>query len=299
MKLFRFSIIVLVVITCIQSAQAQKKKRLQPGKMYAAGDTLYAPRFGYITTVPQGWQGTLPRESEVFLLTTTTSTYGEIYVFGRGEGDLAVMANAWTKGVDLSETIKIKAVKPELKDGTLSSEVVAVGEYINKGMKGFVISRCSPNGPCVTVFMVAPVQFYESVKGTAIQLMSSSKFEAPSNVSPYTDFDWKEFLSDKMLATYTSIKGGTRESIIYLCADGTFQSDIKKSGILKNHNPEYKGKLKGKWIVTGTGEEARIQFTFEKKNLEPFEAQLKIKDEKVYSDGERYFVGESDKCGKK
>src|SRR6185436_19791743 len=129
------------------------------------------------------------------------------------------------KGVDLSETIKIKAVKPELKDGTLSSEVVAVGEYINKGMKGFVTSRCSPNGPCITVFMVAPVQFYESVKSTSIQFMSNSKFEPPSNVSPYADFDWKEFLSDKMLATYTSIKGGTRESIVYLCADGTFQSD--------------------------------------------------------------------------
>lgn len=299
MKYFRLSIVIVLVITCFQSIYAQKKKRIQPGKMYEAGDTLYAPRFGYISTVPTGWQGTLPRESEVFLLTTTTSTYGEIYVFGRGEGDLAVMAEAWMKGVDLSETIKIKAVKPEIKDGTLSSEVVAVGEYINKGMKGFVTARCSPNGPCVTVFMVAPVQFYESVKATSIQFMSNSKFVPPSSASPYSDFDWKEFLSNKSLATYTSIKGGTRESIVYLCSDGTFQSDIQKSGILKNLNPEYRGKLTGKWIVTGTGEEARIQFTFNKKNLQPFEAQLKIKDEKVYSDGERYFVGESDKCGKK
>src|SRR5688572_16621778 len=114
MKLIRLNIILLIVFTCFQSVHAQKKKRLQPGKMYEVGDTLYAPRFGYIATVPQGWHGTLPRESEVFLLTTTTSTYGEIYVFGRNEGDLAVMAEAWTKGVDLSETIKIKAVKPEL-----------------------------------------------------------------------------------------------------------------------------------------------------------------------------------------
>jgi len=299
MKRIRLNIIILLVITCCYSIHAQKKKRIQPGKMYEAGDTLYAPRFGFTATVPTGWQGTLPRENEVFLLTSTnTSIYGEIYIFGRTEGDLPVMAEAWKKGVDLSETIKIKAVKPELKDGTLSSEVVAVGEYINKGMKGFVISRCSQSGPCVTVFMVAPVQFFESVKSTANQFMSGSKFEPPSSASPYTDFDWKEFLSNKIVATYTSIKGGTRESVVHLCADGTFQSDIKKSGILKNHNPEYRGKLKGKWIVTGTGEEARIQFTFDKKNLSPFEAQLKIKDEKVYSDGERYFVGESDKCGK-
>src|SRR5688572_22764835 len=158
-----FTIILLAVITT--SVYAQKKKRIQPGKMYAAGDTLYAPRFGFTTTVPAGWQGSLPRENEVFLLTSSNpnSVYGEIYVFGRPDGDLAVMAGAWTKGVDLNETIKIKAVKPVIKDGVLSSEVVGVGQYVNKGMKGFAISKCSPNGPCITVFMVAPAQFYDLV----------------------------------------------------------------------------------------------------------------------------------------
>src|SRR5688572_12079368 len=151
-KLGCFYLILMGVLIAVQSDAQGKKKRVQPGKMYAAGDTLYAPVFGFTSTVPVGWQGVLPRESEVFLLTTTTSTYGEIYVFGRGEGDLAVMAENWVKGVDLSETIRIKAVKPVLADGTLSSEVVGEGEYVNKGTKGFAISRCSPNGPCVTVF---------------------------------------------------------------------------------------------------------------------------------------------------
>lgn len=301
MNSIKLVIVGLITIVCFHSVNAQKKKRIQPGKMYEAGDTLYAPRFGFTSTVPAGWQGTLPRENEVFLLTSTNieAVYGEIYVFGRPDGDLAVMAEAWIKGIDLSETIKMKAVKPVIKDGVLSSEVVGVGQYVNKGMKGFAISKCSPSGPCVTVFMVAPVQFYEPVKNASTKIISSSKFEPPSNVSPYADFDWKEFLSNKTLATYTSIKGGTRETVANLCADGTFQADVKKSGILKNHNPDYRGKLTGKWTVVGTGEEARIQLTFDKKNLSPLEAQLKIKDEKVYSDGERYFVGESDKCGKK
>ena len=301
MKPARLFIVILFTIACANSVYAQKKKRIQPGKMYEAGDTLYAPRFGFTTTVPTGWQGSLPRENEVFLLTSTNtaSVYGEIYVFGRPDGDLSVMAGAWTKGVDLNETIKMKAVKPVIKDEVLSSEVVGEGQFVNKGMKGYAISKCSPNGPCVTVFAVAPIQFYEPVKTAATQLMSESSFEPPSNVSPYADLDWKEFLSNKTLATYTSIKGGTRESVVNLCADGTFQADVKKSGILKNHNPDYRGKLTGKWAVVGTGEEARIQLTFDKKNLSPLEAQMKIKDEKVYSDGERYFVGESDKCGKK
>jgi hypothetical protein len=239
----------------------------------------------------------LPRENEVFLLTSTTpEPFGEIYVFGRENGNLSVMAEAWAKGFNLSESIKMKAVKPEIKDGMLSSEVTAEGEYVNTQYKGFAASRCNPNGSCVTALMIAPAQFYESIKNTVLQFMTSSTFEPPSTANPYADFDWKEFLSNKVLATYTSLKGGTKESMIHLCADGTFQSDIKKSGILKNQNPSYRGRQTGKWIVTGTGEEAMIQFTFDKKGISPFEALLKLKDEKVYSNSERYFVGKSDKC---
>lgn len=118
----------------ILSASAQKKKnRVQPGRIYAAGESMYAPRFGFGATVPTGWEGLLPRESEVFLLTTTTSTYGEIFVFGREQGDLNTLQSTWTKGVALSETIKLKANNASQQDGMLTADVVATGEFINKG----------------------------------------------------------------------------------------------------------------------------------------------------------------------
>jgi len=294
MKYFNLIVILLMVIS--SSVYAQKKSRIQPGRLYKSGETLFAPRFGFTATVPEGWEGMLPRENEVFLLTTTTSTYGEIYVFGRPEGNLALMADAWNKGFDLSETIRLKALKPVIKDDVLSSEVVAEGQYINKGNKGFAITRCSPNGPCVTIFMVAPIQFYEAVKSTVIQFMDTSKFEPPSTTSPYSDFDWTEFLSNSTLIAYAAPTGGSKKTQFHLCGDGTFMADIKKTGFFKNQNPAYHGHLTGKWVVTGTGEETTIQFTFNKKDLAPFETQITIKEEQVYSNGERYFVGKSDKC---
>lgn len=297
MRNLRYILLFLIGVLSVVQSTAQKKNRIEPGRMYEAGETLFAPRFGFIAKVPEGWQGMLPRENEVFLLTSTTpEPFGEIYVFGRENGNLSVMAETWAKGFDLSESIRMKAVKPEIKDGMLSSEVTAEGEYVNTQYKGFATSRCNPNGSCVTALMIAPAQFYESIKNTVVQFMSSATFELPSTASPYKDFDWQEFLSNKVVSTYSAIKGGTKESMIHLCADGTFQSDIKKSGILKNQNPSYRGKQSGKWIVTGTGDEAMIQFTFDKKDVAPFEALLKLKDEKVYCNSERYFVGKSDKC---
>jgi hypothetical protein len=296
MKGFSILLSLLLVALSFQSSAQKKKTRLQPGKMYEPGETLYAPRFGFTAKVPEGWEGILPRESEVFLLSTTTSTYGEIFIFGNEHGDLNTMLKNWNKGVDLSESIRMKAINPAIQDGILSCEITAEGDYVNKGYKGFAIARCSPSGPCVTTLMIAPPQFFESVKNTVIEFMKSSSFEAPSNASPYEDFDWQDFLSDKVLVTYASAEGGSKESMIHLCKDGSFTANIKKKGFFKDQNPAYKGNLSGQWTAKGDGEKATLQFIFTNKSLSPVEVPLTIGDEKITSNGERYFVGNSDKC---
>jgi hypothetical protein len=296
MKILKLLYCFLFLGLVLPTTAQKKKSRLQPGRMYEAGETLFAPRYGFTSKVPVGWEGILPRETEVFLLTTTTATYGEIYVFGRDHGDLNTMQTDWIQGVDLSETIRIKAIKPTLTDGVLLSEITAVGESINKGNKGFAAAKCSPSGPCVTTLMIAPIQFYESVKNTVTEFMTNSQFEPPSNVSIYADFDWQEFLSNKVLATYASAQGGSKETQIHLCSDGSFTANIKKKGFFKEQNPSYKGSMSGQWTAKGDGENALVQFIFNDKGLAPVEVPLTIKDEKVTSNGERYFVGKSGTC---
>lgn len=292
----RIAFVILVLLAGSTLTQAQKKTRIQPGRLYQPGEILYAPRYGFTAKVPEGWKGMLPRESEVFLLSTTTATYGEVYVFGRDRGELNAMKDAWLTGFDLSETIRLKASNPVISDDQLFSEVIAEGGHINKGMKGFAVARCNPDGPCITALMAAPVQFYEEVKKMVTEFMTTATLGNPTTGSPHTDFDWKEFLSGKVLATFISVRSGSKESTVHLCGNGSFNADIRKRGFLKNQNPGYRGRLTGSWEVTGTGEETTIRFTFDKRNLPPFEAPLQIKDEKIFSNGERYFIGKSDKC---
>lgn len=296
MKISNAFLCLLLIAVSFQSSAQKKKVRLQPGKMYEPGETLYAPRFGFIAKVPEGWEGILPRESEVFLLTTTTATYGEIFVFGREHSDLTTLKTTWLKGVDLNETIRIKAINPVESNGMLSSEIIAEGEYMNKGNKGFVVARCSPSGPCVITLMIAPIQFYESVKNTVTEFMRNSTLEAPSNISPYADFDWQDFLSNKVLVTFASAEGGSKESMIHLCKDGSFSATIKKKGFFKEQNPAYKGNMEGQWSIKGDGEKATVQFIFTNKSLAPIEILITIQEEKILIGGERYFVGKSDTC---
>ncbi len=60
----RCILIVLVLFSTTGFTQS-KKTRIQPGRIYQPGEMLYAPRYGFTARVPEGWEGSLPRESEV------------------------------------------------------------------------------------------------------------------------------------------------------------------------------------------------------------------------------------------
>jgi hypothetical protein len=296
MKNWKPLLVLIATILAVQSAAQNKMTRLQPGRLYEGAETLYAPRLGFTAKVPEGWQGLLPEGTEVFSLSSMTTVFGEMYVFGREQGDLNSMKATWAKGFDLTETIRLKAIDPIIKNDILSSEVIGEGDAVNKGNRAFAIARCNPSGPCVTVFTLIPLQFYEAVKNVAVKFMETSSFEPPSNAPMHADLDWKEFLSNKSFLAFVDVEGGSKENRVELCADGTFTSSIKKKGWLKKENPQYNGKNSGQWTTEGVGEQTRLHLTFKKKDVPPLKVMLTIKDEKIYANGERYFIAQSTKC---
>lgn len=292
-------LLLFIISTCsaFESMAQNKKTRLQPDKIYNTGETLYAPRFGFTATVPPDWEGMLPRESEVFLLTPTGSTFGEIYVYALENMDINTLKAAWVKGTNLSETIRLKAINPTIEGDMLYAEGVGEGEYINKGNRAYGVARCNANGACVVALSVMPVQFYEPVKKTLLEFMKASSFGPPSTASPYADLNWEELLAGKSVITYVYAEGGSKDTEIHLCGDGSFSAVIKKSGFMKNQNPGYNGKLSGIWNVDGIGESTKLKFTFTgKKDLAPVEVTLTIQEDKIFANGERYSVGHSTKC---
>jgi hypothetical protein len=297
-KIISLTLAVLAACSAFLATAQGKKNRLQPGKFYESGETLFAPRFGFTATVPQGWQGSLPRESEVFLLQTTTpDVFGEIYVFGLPQDDLESLKKRWMIGTDLSESIRIIANDPVIENGILMTEVTGVGESINRGNRGYAAARCNPDGPCIVALSIMPKQFYEPVKKSLVDFLRASTFEAPNTASPYATLNWNEFLAGKSLVTYAFSQGGSKDTEIHLCGDGTFTGNIKKTGFMRNQNPQYRGRLAGTWAVKGIGESTNITFTFTGKNSPPpIEITLTIREEKVFANGERYFVGQSTRC---
>ncbi len=288
------SVTVLLLIFISFISNAQSGKRIQPGKVYEAGEALYAPRFGFRASVPTGWNGVLPRQSEVFLLTSYTSP-AEVFVLARESATIDQLKKEWDLGFEMNNQIRLTAKGSTVNNNTLSAEVVAVGEYINKSMRGYAVARCSDGGPCVTALAVMPTPQFDEIKKLVDAFMGAATFEAPSFASPYADFVWKDFLTNKMVTTYSYLVDGSKESRVHLCANGSFTAKVTKKGILKNQNPDYKGKITGKWSVEGIGERGKLRLTPDK-GLPPLDVELTIKEEQIFAGGERYFVANSDTC---
>ncbi len=289
-----FFLLGLVLFPQVLSAQ-NLKNRIQPGKMYSAGDSIYTPRYGFSGVIPQGWVGVLPRETEVFLLNSNTGTFGEIFVFGREKVDLNQLAETWKAGVAVSETITLKATDPTIEGDLLYAHAEAAGNYLPpKNYRAFAATRCGEL--CITVLAISLEENAETVNASALDFLKIASLSTPKEVDPYEGFDWKSFLAGKLLISYEGFTGGKQETKVNLCEDGSFRANISKKGMMKDSNPDYKGTMKGYWTVNGKNGEATLTFTFEKKDLPPFVANLKFIEEVLYINGERHYASQTEKC---
>lgn len=283
-------------MSLVALAQELPSNRIKPATLYHAGDTVRSPRLGVQTQIPQGWSGVLPRDTEVFLLMPESNTVGEIYVVVNEKMDLEKQRKRWEAGTELSPGLILQpqgAITPRGAD-VLSVVGKVTGANANQQTKIYAEAKCSPVGFCITCLATSDAQHIDNVKKALQSLIDNIVFQAPSNESPFANFNWKKFLDGKILMAMGYDANSKRVDEVDLCADGSFRSDITRTGIFKGQAKGYTGKKRGSWHVASHGEKAVITFTFEK--LPDVDIELEAKDEEIYIKGVRYFVGESERC---
>lgn len=290
----------LALILSLSSAAQLPSSKIKPGTMYHAGDTVRSPRLGLVTRIPEGWEGVLPRDTEVFLLMPTNNSIGEIYVVVNEKLDLPGQAKRWKAGMDLANGLRLV---PEGEITNRNTDIIsAVGKLDgsnanNNQGKFYIEAKCSPAGFCVSYIAITDPSSFDNVKKALQSFVDNTSFISPSNESPYSNFNWQKFLSGRILLAFGYDGTSKREDEVNLCPDGSFQSKITRTGIFKDMAKGYQGKKRGKWSVASNNEKAAITFTFDK--LAPVELEIEAKDEEIYIKGVRYFVGDSEVCGKR
>jgi hypothetical protein len=275
------------------SSFAQLENRLRPGQMYEPGKVVYAPRYGLKSKIPEGWEGTLPRETEVFLLMPISVISGEIYVWGTENDSPDQLKKRWMTGMKMGSGVTLKAAGPIGQRGqAITAEGELQGATNTNQRKIYAEARCSEFGICVTYILLAE-NGYDQAKAALQAFVDQSTFDQPRDVSIYEGFDWQKFLTDRELITYESNETAKKVNEVHLCHDGTFYSEIKRKGLMKGDVKPYQGKKKGTWSVA-PGQRSVLVLVFEK--APKAEIGLYIEDDKVYANGTRHFVAYSERC---
>ncbi len=283
------SLITLSIIFIAFSGRAQE--RIIPGKLYHEGDEIRAPKIGVRATIPANWNGLLPRGEEIFLLSPTNS-FAEIFVMTSSNGSLEEIRKQWGKGMDFGNSFKIK-LEGEIVQRT--PEIMAADLNLGDnttGMKGYIEAKCGDFNVCIVSMLSSDPQNFEANKKSVQAFMDELQFNEPTNENPYTNFDWDPFLRNKQLVTFAFDNKSSKETLVNLCEDGTFKAVFKKSGLFKDQG--LKGKKSGTWSVNGIGPTTKLVLTIDK--MGPVETMLEIRDEKIFANGERYFVSASVDC---
>jgi len=270
--------------------------RMSAGVMHYAGDTVRSIRLGLYAIVPAGWKAVLPRDTEVIVLVPEdNSSSSAIYTVLNENMTLAQQKINLERGFSLAEGLNV------VPDGAVTQRTAEVlttnakltGGKANAQAKFYIESKCNPVGYCLVFVLQSDAAGLEKGTTALKQLVDDVIFQDMSNISPYANFDWKEFLSNKLLLRFRRDASGKQEDELELCKNGNFKSNITRSGAFQVPK-EYAGKNKGTWSLTSNGDKATITLTFKK--LKPITLEVQGKDEEIYVNGHRYFVGESENC---
>ena len=283
-------LILFTVISCTYLV-SPAQERVKPSKVYQAGETITAPVYGILLTLPENWRGYLTRETSIFTLNCDSVNDVNIRIFP-SEESVASIRSRWSKGVELSPSLKAMPIgEVENTENGLKTEFEFTD---NPDVKGFSRVECGSYGHCYTAIITAPSNIYKMYQNALEVLAANTVFKEPWLEDFYGDHDWNAELSGKYIFNYEIGAGSRKTNQVWLCSDGTFESKIIRKKALKGIAGPYEGKHKGTYKIEGVGSKGVLVLNF--KDLEPLNLDLLIKDDQLFINEVRVLASTHDKC---
>ncbi len=278
--------LLILLLPVIFETHAQE--RLQAGKIYNEGETIYAPTVGYKGTIPQGWYGTLPEGEEVFLLLPVDNR--EAYMFiNVHQKTLKQLKEEWNGQFALTPAITITLKRdPKMEAGKMTGYFNVSGSP--EKARAYAEAIDGGHGYLFVFILLAMESDFDNFMTGLDQLVQSSTFNVPSITNVYGDFNWSKFRPDKYFVSYVSSREMVQKNHLWICPDGTFKTKIKSGGLVKvkGDKNKYNGTSKGSWTAEGVGPKGTLILKFD--NKPPLTVDLEINQEKIYLNGFRYFA---------
>ena len=261
--------------------------RVDPSKMYKAGEAINAGLLGVSTMVPEGWVGYLPRETEIFVLNKENNEGSEIYVFGRAN-DYDQIEENWSKGLALSPSINIIVEEEIQRKGNLRYADVKYTGTSGGQRRGSVAASCGEFGVCTTWLLLSANKSFDENNAMLLALVDAVKYSQPKSLAELAPaLDWNSELESKYV--YSKKAQGGQKTVFQLWtnSDHTFSTKAVPLAWCQG-NKKYASKKKGAWSVTKRNGQNLLVLNYDK--LEPVIITLTKEEENVIFNDEVMFV---------
>ena len=286
-----FAALILVPFTALPARSVE----VQPGQLYAAGTRVESGETGVALTIPAGWQGAWPQDSEFFVLEPVAGG-ATVLVYIESLNQPALLQT-------LSQPISMDffTLRPTLAPAQKESFWVAdyaVAPPVNGLAKGHVAART--DGSTAVAFIglsraddakVAPVA--DDLARTATIL--TPKPALPGGLAASGAGSWDAYLMGRYIARYYTGSGYTEESHLWLCSDRSFSFSGSSGGFGGGASGASQGGGSGTWKATGMhAGPGHLVLSYSSGQSVTY--GLAVESGKLYLDGTQWLRDGNDRC---
>ena len=290
----RCGILVVLGAFITPLATVAQVTEIEPNVRYDAGARVGVAAMGASFVIPEGWLGTLPAGSEIFLLGSEAEA-GLIAVLGNQTSGIEEAAASFADELTLDAGVVLKPDGPPRIDGSTVRQTyhASVGGQI---LLGQAYGSLGPTGIGVAFIAVGPEGSAPRHRALLDELAASLELRAPA-VSPAaasaSSTDWDALLRGRKLHYLYTASGFHEEVQIDLCGDGTFYRSGGGGGFdggTPGASGAWQHEAAGRWGVTGG------VLRLESADGKVASYELSFDGEKLLLDGDRYFRVDPDRC---
>ena len=272
-----------------------KAKPLRAGVTYQGGETVEAQDHGVSIQVPKGWSGTLPAQSEFFILQNT-----------RGAGVVLVYVDK----IELKE-LKQKISSPIPADQFLLRPNTALKKTNLGWSMRYSITPASDRFSAAQVLAIhrhhtalafielspkvhtAPTNVLKRLAESArIAKRASVNQDKANQAGPNA---WRTYMSGRHVIRYFTSSGYTEETHLWLCSNGQFFDSMETGGNSGGASGASAGRNVGTWSATGQTH-ANGQLILRYSNGQGSTHDLALSNRKLYIDNKQWLRDKNTRC---
>lgn len=304
---------VLAVLCASTGAPAVE---VEPGQLYEEGTRLEASDLGVAFTIPQGWRGTLPNGSEVFVLQPVADP--TVYILAMGEEATPdELASTMAAPIPLGNGLSLYPT------GAVGKRDKALtGRYEVRGapnpLVAYAEALTGPSSISVAYILIAAPALLSTHEPTVRALVASTSLGAPASVVSGTGGTggtgaaagggaggkagsgsadrWDAYLKGKYIVRYYTASGYTDEEHLWLCSDGSFQRRAASGGFGGGASGAFQGDSTGRWTATGAGGHGALTLHYGDGSQGQYQLRWDYQENHLYVDGKRWLHGDNDVC---